>query len=113
MVFGVKLVKEDVKEPVPVPFDVLVDKVIVGLVLVDQTTPLAVMEAPPSAVMLPPEVDDVVVISVNEVVVSVGTETMESVSLRQRTEYPYSLDMLSLGLSTLPRKKFSWRDQAI
>ena len=76
------------KEPVPVPFDVFVDKVIVGLVLVDQTTPLAVMEAPPSAVIFPPDVAEVVVIPDMLDVVSVGTETMESVSLRQRTENP-------------------------
>ena len=73
MVFGVKLVKEDEKEPVPVPFDVLVDKVIDGLVLVDQTTPLAVMDVPPSVVILPPEVAVVLVIEAIPVVVSVGT----------------------------------------
>ena len=73
MVLGVKLVKEDEKEPVPVPFDVFVVKIIVGLVLVDQTTPLAVMEAPPSAVIMPPEVAVVVVIPDILDVVSVGT----------------------------------------
>ena len=73
MVLGVKLVKEDEKEPVPVPFDVFVVKIIVGLVLVDQTTPLAVMEAPPSAVIIPPDVAEVVVIETILVVVSVGT----------------------------------------
>ena len=82
------MVKEDVKEPVPVPFDVLVDKAIVGLELVDQTIPLAVMEAPPSEVMLPHDVAEVVVMAVIAVVESVGTETMESVSLRQRTDKP-------------------------
>ena len=73
MVLGAKLVKEDVKEPVPVPFDVLVVRAMVGLVLVDQTIPLAVMEAPPSAVILPPEVAKVLVIEAILVVVSVGT----------------------------------------
>jgi hypothetical protein len=43
-----------VKEPVPVPSDVFVVSEIVGLVVVAQTTPLAVMELPPSAVMFPP-----------------------------------------------------------
>jgi hypothetical protein len=62
-----------VKEPVPVPLDVFVVKVIVGLALVDQTTPLAVMDAPPSAVILPPEVAEVLVIEDISVVVSVGT----------------------------------------
>ena len=73
MVLGVRLVKEDEKEPVPVPFDVFVVKIIVGLVLVDQTTPLAVMDVPPSAVILPPEVAEVVVIPDILDVVSVGT----------------------------------------
>ena len=43
-----------VKEPVPVPSAVFVDSEIVGLVVGPQTTPLAVMELPPSAVMFPP-----------------------------------------------------------
>jgi hypothetical protein len=43
-----------VKDPVPVPLDVFVESEIVGLVVVPQTTPLAVMELPPSAVMFPP-----------------------------------------------------------
>ena len=43
-----------VKDPVPVPLDVFVESEIVGLVVVAQTTPLAVMGLPPSAVMFPP-----------------------------------------------------------
>jgi hypothetical protein len=43
-----------VKDPVPVPSDVFVVSEIVGLVVVAQTTPLVVMELPPSAVMFPP-----------------------------------------------------------
>ena len=43
-----------VNAPVPVPSDVFVVSEIVGLVVVAQTTPLAVMELPPSAVMFPP-----------------------------------------------------------
>ena len=85
---GVRLVKVDEKEPVPVPSDVLVVKAMVGLVLVDQTTPLAVMEAPPSAVILPPDVAEVVVIAVMAVVVSEGLDTMVKVSFIQRTEKP-------------------------
>ena len=57
----------------PVPFDVFVVKVIVGLVLVDQTSPLAVMDVPPSDVILPPEMAEVLVIEDIPVVVSVGT----------------------------------------
>ena len=55
------------------PFDVLVVRAIVGLAVVDQTTPLAVIEAPPSAVILPPEVAEVVVKALMLAVVSVGT----------------------------------------
>ncbi len=73
MVLGVKLFKEEEKDPVPIPFEVLVVSAIVGLVVVDQTMPLAVMEDPPSAVMLPPDVAEVVVIEAIPVVVSVGT----------------------------------------
>jgi hypothetical protein len=80
------LVKEDEKEPVPVPSDVFVVKEIVGLVFVDQTIPLAVIGAPLSAVILPPEVAEVVVINEMPVVVIVGIEAVEEVSLRQRME---------------------------
>jgi hypothetical protein len=73
VVFGVRLVKAEVKVPVPFPFDVFVVKAIVGLVVVDQTTPLAVIVAPPSEVMLPPEVAEVVVKALILIVVSVGT----------------------------------------
>jgi hypothetical protein len=76
----------DEKELVPIPSEVLVDRAMVGLVLVDQTTPLAVMEAPPSAVIFPPEFAELVAIAVMAVVVSEGIETMEVVSLRQRME---------------------------
>ena len=51
-----------VKDPVPVPSDVFVVSEIVGLVVVAQTTPLAVMGLPPSAVIFPPlvAVDEVI-----------------------------------------------------
>jgi hypothetical protein len=61
------------KEPVPMPFDIFVVKAIVGLVVVDQTTPLAVIVAPPSAVILPPDIAELVVKALILVVVSVGT----------------------------------------
>ena len=93
MVLGAKLVKEDVKEPVPVPFDVLVVRAMVGLELVDQTTPLADMEAPPSEVIFPPDVEEVVVMEVIAMVVKVGMETIEFESLRQRTEAPDDLSL--------------------
>ena len=66
-------VKVDEKEPVPVPSDVLVVKEIVGLVIVAQTTPLAVIVAPPSSVILPPVVSELVVTALMLDVVSVGT----------------------------------------
>jgi hypothetical protein len=88
VVLGVKLFKVDEKEPVPVPFDILVVKAMVGFVLVDQTTPLADMEAPPSDVIFPPEVAEVVVIEVISVEVSDGIDKIENVSFRQRTEKP-------------------------
>ena len=74
MVLGAKLVKVEEKEPVPVPFDVFVVKVVVGLALVDQTTPLAVIVVPPSEVIFPPEVAEMLVIPVILDVVNVGTE---------------------------------------
>ena len=73
MVFGVKLFKEEEKDPVPIPFEVLVVSAIVGLVVVDQTTPPADMDVPPSDVIMPPEVAVVLVIEAIPVVVSVGT----------------------------------------
>ena len=94
MVFGVRLVKEDEKEPVPVPSDVFVAKEIVGLVLVDQTIPLAVTFEPPSDVIFPPEAAEVMVIEVIAVVVNDGIDTMVNVSFRQRTEAPIDLSVL-------------------
>ena len=58
----------------------------VGFVLVDQTTPLAVIEAPPSEVIFHHDVAEVVVMAVMAVVVRVGVETMEFVSLMHRRE---------------------------
>ena len=50
----VKLKRELVKDPVPVPLEVLEAEGTVGFDEVPQTTPLAVIELPPSAVMFPP-----------------------------------------------------------
>jgi hypothetical protein len=72
VVLGVRLVKAEVKVPIPVPSKVLVVNEMVGFDVVAQTTPLAIMEAPPSAVILPPEVAEVVVKALILVVVSVG-----------------------------------------
>ena len=51
----------------------MVLKEIVGLGLVDHTTPLVVTAAPPSAVIFPPEVADVIVIELADIVLTVGT----------------------------------------
>jgi hypothetical protein len=87
-VLGERPVRDELKLPVPEPSLVLVSREIVGVGLVDHTTPLAVMGALPSAVILPPDVAEFVVMAVIAVVVSLGIETMEFVSLRQRTENP-------------------------
>jgi len=77
-----------VNVPVPVPSTVLVVNAVVGLALVLQQIPLAVMVAPPSDVMLPPLVAVVVVMLVGVVVVSIEVVGIMVVSLTQRTEYP-------------------------
>ena len=64
-----------VKAPVPVPLDVFVESEIVGLVVVAQTTPLAVMELPPSAEIFPPlEAVVVVMADIAEVAERVGAD---------------------------------------
>ena len=57
------------KIPVPVPLLVVLSDV-VGLALVDQQTPLAVISAPPSSVIFPPDTADVAVTELIAVVVS-------------------------------------------
>ena len=66
--------------PVPVPLLVFVDSEIVGLIDVDQQTPLDVTIEPPSDVTLPPpdDVDDV--IDVIGVVVTTGCERVLNVT---------------------------------
>ena len=63
------------KVPVPVPSVVLVLKDTVGPVLVDQTIPLAVTDAPPSAVMLPPLLAPTSVMELAAVVVNADNAT--------------------------------------
>ena len=69
---AVKPLIVDVKVPVPVPSVVFVLKDTVGPVLVDQTTPRAVIDAPPSDVMFPPLLAPVEVIAPIVVVVKVA-----------------------------------------
>ena len=70
------------KIPMPVPLIVLVDKAIVGLAVVAQQTPRAVMVAPPSAVTLPPLAAVVMVIAVAAVVVTVGNAVVDVVVVK-------------------------------
>ena len=62
------------KTPVPVPSTVLVVRAIVGLVVVLHTTPRAVTELVPAAVMFPPLVAVVVVMLLVAVVVKTGNK---------------------------------------
>ena len=71
--FAVNPVMLLVNAPVPVPLRVLVVKAIVGLIVVLQQIPLAVIVAPPSEVMFPPDVAVVAVMVDAAVVVSVAT----------------------------------------
>jgi hypothetical protein len=72
VVFELNPERLDEKFPIPVPSLVLVEREIVGLGLVDQTTPLAVTGEPPSDTTFPPEIDEFGLISVMEVVEIVG-----------------------------------------
>ena len=53
--FDARLGRFDIKSPRPAPSNVFVSSDIVGDLLVDQTTPLAVTEDPPSTLTLPPD----------------------------------------------------------
>ena len=73
--FGERPLRDVLKLPVPVPLLVFVVKEMVGFVLVDHTTPLVVMEAPPSEVILPPVMAEVVVMELVNIVLTVGRTT--------------------------------------
>jgi hypothetical protein len=79
---------EEVKVPEPDPLLVFVLKDIVGVELVDHTTPRSVTVAPPSDEILPPEraVVDLIESIVIVEIVGIITVVTEPVSLRQRTE---------------------------
>ena len=74
--FGDRLLRDEVKLPVPEPSLVFVLKEIVGVGLVDHTTPLEVIAAPPSEEIFPPEVAVVDVIAEIEEVVTVNEGTV-------------------------------------
>jgi hypothetical protein len=72
---GEREVREEVNVPIPVPLEVLVERVTNGDGLVDQTTPRAITLAPPSAVIFPPELAVVLpklLIAVVEIVGTLG-----------------------------------------
>jgi hypothetical protein len=78
-VFGDKPVRDELKVPIPVPLLVFVVKDMVGLALVDHTTPLVVTAEPPSELIFPPEIDAVDDIAEIEDVVTVGGTVVELV----------------------------------
>ena len=73
MVLGEREVREEVNVPIPVPLEVLVERVTNGDGLVDQTTPRFVTLVPPSAVIFPPELAVVLPRLLIAVVERVGT----------------------------------------
>jgi len=79
-----------VKLPIPVP-SVVIKLLMVGLAVVDQQTPLAVMVPPPAEVIFPPETAVVIVIEVTAAVVRVGTTIVEVVN---ETSFPYAVPAL-------------------
>ena len=88
MVFGDRPVRDELKLPVPVPSVVLVESEIVGLGLVDHTTPLFVMDDPPSDIMLPPDVTVVVVTELADTVLTIGRTTGALVVKVNSLPYP-------------------------
>lgn len=79
-------------EKMPVPEPSVVELfAVVGLVLVDQQIPLAVTDAPPSSLILPPDDADVKVIELTAVVVNVGNWRSWVVNV---TSLPYAVPTL-------------------
>jgi len=91
-VLGVRPLREEVKLPVPEPSLVFVLKEMVGVELVDHTTPLAVMDAPPSELILPPEVALVVVMELADTVLSEGRTV--GVQVEKVISFPYPVPAL-------------------
>ena len=89
---GVRPLREEVKLPVPEPSLVFVLKEMVGVGLVDHTTPLAVMDAPPFELILPPEVALVVVMELPDTVLNVGSTTC--VLVVKVISFPYPVPAL-------------------
>ena len=79
--FAINPVMLLVNTPVPVPSTVLVANAIVGLIVVLQQIPLAVIVAPPSEVMFPPLVAVVVNIPLVAFVLNVGVAVINVVNV--------------------------------
>ena len=90
--FGERPLRDVLKLPVPDPLLVFVVKEMVGFVLVDHTTPLVVMEAPPSEVILPPVMAEVVVMELANIVLTVGRTI--SVLVLKVISFPYPVPAL-------------------
>lgn len=73
---GVNPVNELINAPVPVPFVVLVDKLIVGLGFVLQQTPRAVIVEPPELLILPPLAAEELVIDEMVAVIKLGIDNV-------------------------------------
>ena len=82
------MVNKEVKEPIPVPFDVFVESEIVGDGDVDQTTPLIVTFDPPSDEIFPPLTAVLEVMELTGAVVRVGTTTAGVVLKVNSFPYP-------------------------
>jgi hypothetical protein len=89
---GARLISDDVKLPVPPPLLVFVLKDIVGVGLMDQTTPRIVTGAPPSVDILPPPEAMVLVIELMADVVKVGTA--EAAVVLNDNSFPYAVPAL-------------------
>ena len=90
--FGDKPVRVELKLPNPDPSLVFVVKEIVGLVLVDHTTPLKVTVAPPSELTFPPVVAVVVVMELADTVLNVGRTT--GIIVLKVISFPYPVPAL-------------------
>ena len=90
--FGERPVRFEGKLPIPDPSLVFVVKEIVGLVLVDHTTPLEVTAAPLSELTFPPVVAVVVVTELADRVLIVGRNT--GVLVVNDISFPYPVPAL-------------------
>ena len=90
--FGERLLRAELKLPVPEPSLLFVLKEIVGVGLVDHTTPLEVTVAPPSELTFPPVVAVVVVMELADRVLKVGRNT--GVLVVNVISFPYPVPAL-------------------